>query len=680
MTFDTERLYELLPAVYRLRDAAGSGGSSGVLRALLDVIAVQLAVLEEGIAQLHDDQFIETAAEWVAPYIGDLIGYRTMYGLTDKIGSPRAEVANTIAYRRRKGTASMLEQVARDVTGWDARAVEFFQLLATTQYMNHVRPRNVAWAAVRSNATMATVGTPFERTAHTVDVRRIARGRGRYNIPNVGILTWRIRDFELAGSPAAKLNGNNADRRYLFSPLGANVPLFNHAATEDAITHLAERANVPQPIARRELWDDAQAFYPVSVSVSFAGTALPIGSVSACDLSDVGTGWGYPATDKILIDPVLGRLSLPNSLIVDGQPVTMTKPVVTFHYGFAADMGGGPYGRLGTFSDDLTPVVTVASPATIGAAIGGLADSGVVEVQGSGRFSETPAVNAGQGVQIEVRAAEGSRPTVVLGGELVVDLADDAEVTLNGLLLVGAAIRVPASAGAGRLRLRHCTLVPGRSLNLDGTPAQPTVPSLIVESGSVAVEIDHSIVGGLRVHEDATVSVTASIVDATDATKVAYAALDGVGAGGELEAVNSTIVGKVHARVLRRVSNSILDARLTESDTWPYPVDADRRQDGCVRFSYVPPGSRTPRRYRCQPATGDDAARVRPEFTSERYGQPAYSQLSDRCAIDIRTGADDESEMGAFHDLFNPQRETNLEVRLEEYLRFGLEAGVVHTS
>jgi len=616
----------------------------------------------------------------VAPYIGDLIGYRTLYGLTDRIGSPRAEVANTIAYRRRKGTASMLEQVARDVTGWDARAVEFFQLLATTQYLNHVRPRNVAWAPVRDHATMATVGTAFETVAHTADVRRIARRRGRYNIPNVGIFSWRIRDFELAGSPAAKLNGNNADRRYLFSPLGANAPLFNHAATEDAITHLAERANVPQPITRRELWDDTGAFYPVSISVSIAGTALPIGSVSACDLSDVGSGWGYPATDKVLIDPVLGRLSLPDSLTVDGQSLVMTKPVVTFHYGFAAEMGGGPYRRLGTFDDALTPVVAVAAPASIGAAIGGLAGSGAIAVQGSGRFTETLAITANQGVRIEIRAEEGSRPTVVLGGELVVNLADDAEVTINGLLLVGQPIRIPATAGTGRLRLRHCTLVPGRSLNLDGTPAQPTLPSLIVESGSVAVEIDHSIVGGLRVNEDATVSLSASIVDATDPTNVAYAALDGLAAGGELEAAQSTILGKVHARVLRLVSNSILDARLAEADPWPHPVDADRRQDGCVRFSYVPPGSRTPRRYRCQPATDDVAARVRPEFISERYGQPAYGQLSDRCAIDIRTGADDESEMGAFHDLFDPQRETNLEVRLEEYLRFGLEAGVVHTS
>jgi hypothetical protein len=142
VTFDTTRLFELLPTVYRLRDGEGVGGTKNALRSLIDVIASHVAVLEEDIDQLYDDQFIETCAPWVAPYIGDLIGYRTLYGLTDKIGSPRAEVADTIAFRRRKGTASMLGTRA-DVTGWDARVASSFQPLATTQYMNHIRSRNV---------------------------------------------------------------------------------------------------------------------------------------------------------------------------------------------------------------------------------------------------------------------------------------------------------------------------------------------------------------------------------------------------------------------------------------------------------------------------------------------------------------------------------------------------------
>ena len=37
--------------------------------------------LAESLEQLYDDQFIETCAEWVAPYIGDLIGYRTLHGV-----------------------------------------------------------------------------------------------------------------------------------------------------------------------------------------------------------------------------------------------------------------------------------------------------------------------------------------------------------------------------------------------------------------------------------------------------------------------------------------------------------------------------------------------------------------------------------------------------------------------
>ena len=95
------------------------------------------------------------------PYIGDLIGYRSLHPIGPDQLTPRAEVANTIGYRRRKGTASVLEQLARDVTGWNARAVEFFQLLATTQYMNHIRLTNFYAPDLRQ-------WEPLERLGHGV--------------------------------------------------------------------------------------------------------------------------------------------------------------------------------------------------------------------------------------------------------------------------------------------------------------------------------------------------------------------------------------------------------------------------------------------------------------------------------------------------------------------------------
>ena len=65
-----DRLYALLPAVYRVRDAA----HGQQLRALLRVIGRELQVLDEDIERLYDNWFVETCAEWVVPYLGDLLG------------------------------------------------------------------------------------------------------------------------------------------------------------------------------------------------------------------------------------------------------------------------------------------------------------------------------------------------------------------------------------------------------------------------------------------------------------------------------------------------------------------------------------------------------------------------------------------------------------------------------
>jgi hypothetical protein len=46
----------------------------------------------------------------------------------------------------------------------------------------------------------------------------------------------------------------------------------------------------------------------------------------------------------------------------------------------------------------------------------------------------------------------------------------------------------------------------------------------------------------------------------------------------------------------------------------------------------------------------------------------------------IREGADDGGEMGVMHALFQPQRESNLRIRLDEYLRFGLHAGLFYVT
>ncbi|MGA7204329.1 MAG: hypothetical protein WBX27_06850, partial [Specibacter sp.] len=75
-----------------------------------------------------------------------------------------------------------------------------------------------------------------------------------------------------------------------------------------------------------------------------------------------------------------------------------------------------------------------------------------------------------------------------------------------------------------------------------------------------------------------------------------------------------------------------------------------------------------------------ESLRVRPALASLRYGNPAYGQLAPGCAVEISAGADDESELGVFHDLFQPQRGANLRARLDDYTVAGLSTGIFYTS
>ena len=712
MSFDAQTLYELLPAIYRIRDAEQGeklaalfgveGAEGGPLKALLSVIAEQIAVIEENMDQLYDDQFIETAAEWAVPYIGDLIGYRALHGVAPRISSPRAEVANTIGYRRRKGTAAMLEQLARDVTGQNARVVEFFQLLATTQYMNHMRPAATATPDLRRWDRLERLDTAFDTIGHTIDVRHISRSKGRYNIPNIGIFLWRLSAHRLTDSPAVPVDA----RRFMISPLGHDMPLFTRAVTEDRVTHLAEPVNVPDRISRRVLDAHLEGYYGPgkSLLIRANGVALTADQVHACNLSDDGASWAHESQGKVAIDPVLGRLSFP----ADQNPPETVE--VTFHYGFSADIGGGQYERADSFSALAPGEALLLVPddhPSIQTALDALpAAGGVVEITDSGRYEEAIQITVGPGAEIALRAANERRPTLILPGDLVIQGGEDAAATLNGLLIAGAGVQVPAATALSRLTLRHCTLVPGRALQIDGSPQQPDQPSVTAEPATVKLVIDKSISGGIRIAADAEAVISDSIIDATAPAGVAYAGLDGEAPGGALTLTACTVIGKVHTAVMSFASNSIFLAALAAGDAWTAPVRALRKQEGCVRFSFVPSGSIVPRRYRCQPeleaeaeiervekatgaelnAAGRAAIRARiepwlvPGFTTLRYGAAAYAQLRESCPWQIRAGADDESEMGAFHSLLQPQRETNLRVRLDEYLRFGLEAGIFYAT
>ncbi|HWO02694.1 MAG TPA: hypothetical protein VNS63_25865, partial [Blastocatellia bacterium] len=258
---ETDHLYNLLPPIYRLRDA----DQGYPLQALLRVIQEQVDIVEKDIGQLYENWFIETCDDWVVPYIGDLIGWEQVHeagepgdaasrrGLDrNRILIPRRELANTIRSRRRKGSLALLELLAYDVSGWQARAVEFFKLLGWTQNINLPHSRRGGTLDVRRGARLELIDGPFDELPHTVDVRRInsQRSAGRYNITGVGVFVCRLKSYPVTRTRAHCAEDVGPDC-FTFSVLGNDTPLFAEAVRETDPTSIAREVNLPVAIRRQ---------------------------------------------------------------------------------------------------------------------------------------------------------------------------------------------------------------------------------------------------------------------------------------------------------------------------------------------------------------------------------------------------------------------------------------------
>lgn len=784
---DSDKLYNLLPAVYREIEARSQ---QYPLRDLLRLVTEQAEIVDHNIEQLWNNFFIETCDRWAVPYIGDLVGNNLLHD-TSRIDTPdtahelfpdlmgrdlrppiavrnRVDVAKTIYYRRRKGTLPMLEELARDVTGWATHAVAFFELLNTTQNLNHLRLQSLDCPDLRRVEPLDRLNGPFDTISHTVDVRPIGQDEGWYNIKNIGFFLWRLNSYPLENVPARKAG---KPWQYHFSPLGNPAPLFTRLRREGDEAGMASELHVPGPIRHTFFYKDLQSLavdscdhselyclfetiqgnpliacsepslfiflngipiLPAVVTVDPSTSEKKLKYQIVCSRlakDPENDDWDWPGTQPsgnvIAVDVETGRLAVGDGWGVLDQD---TKIDVYFHYGFSSDLGGGFYDRqkwlVKRDMDDVEIEVyevkeggtTPQYPDLLSAIDDWINDgrkNAIITILDSRNYDLPKTLMLSNTNWLVIEAAIRQRPvlkTEATGLEIEAlspSMPNSSErsniLTFNGVVIEGF---IEVSGDLGRLRVLHSTLVPGRCLKEDGAP-ETNKHSLLVKgkSGgkpintSLRVEIAFSITGPLRLPEDAEgLWLLDSIIDGVGETAISKTNTSKqYGPPATIE--RSTIFGGSYVKKLPLASESIF----TE------PVSVKQLQKGCIRFSYVPKDSKTPRRYRCQPdlemskqikqaeeesiAAGTTLTQVQkdlirstvqtwltPSFTNVHYGLPGYAQLRHGSPVQIRTGAEDGSEMGVFCHLKQPQRETNLRIRLEEYLPFGLDAGFMYVT
>ncbi len=426
---------------------------------------------------------------------------------------------------------------------------------------------------------------------------------------------------------------------------------------------------------------------------------VPPGNIEAKKLDN----WEQPSAGKIAVDVKRGRL-----MFAPGEDPGWDNVLVNYSYGFSGNMGGGPYNRGKTMANYTDKVRWVARniPEDDGRWYTSIAeaiadwqksgeDGGIIRIMDNQahfgrRQADMPVVPEPLVIKLRacdrltIEAGSGYNPSISpLGGDIIViGEQEEATLRLNGLLCGGRIV----VAGNVRLEVDHCTIKPKR----ESDQKQDSIVGVAEKSYNMKVQITNSIVGKVELPADSKgLVVQDSIIDGTggyEEEAIAY----GEGSYGPIGKIErSTIFGRVYSKEMLLGSETIFNS----------PVKVREGENGGLRYSYAPVGYekiaggyeyyyQKPERYKCQQEVllveveGSDTMTtgVEPSFTSRKYAQPGYAQLSLAGPREIASGAGNGGEMGVFNNLKGRQREANLEDGLEEYLRFGLEVNKVYKN
>ncbi|HEY5704607.1 MAG TPA: hypothetical protein VIS96_03420 [Terrimicrobiaceae bacterium] len=688
-----EKIWEWIPSTYRHED--GLADPPYVLRAIVEILARHAAIARRTSDRLWEDQFIQTCDDWAVPYIGNLVGTRLVGSLSRR--TRRVDVARTIFYRRRKGTPVVMQALIQDITEWEGVVVESFKRLARARYRLDPEPARFVGplsgtppggtADLRIGRAADVLDGPFDDMSHTADFRRIEGYQGRYNIPKLNFFLYRLFAFELAKATPWDF-GN---QRFTFDPSGRDIALFRPSSRRGNTDWTpVQEWQLPAPIPCRLLEQFKPNLIPNAVALAVTsseadGASLPPESIQAGNLVD----WSLPAAPGIaaFIDPVLGRFSL--TMVPGGEDKIFA---LRYHYGFSGEVGAGTYDRSqSVLQDGVTdfdgapgqpgPVTSFSLPST-----------GAHQFINSKTYQpDAPADNVVDAVEeLVLQGADQERPYLTLVPaddkthwifRATPKVSEDEVrmLTLEGLWLgilpTGIAPETDSEFTAFEtllvldgdfdcVRISHCTLDPGGERARVDPSICEVIPSVSLEIRGQIQEliIESSIVGPIR--ESTSKTDPCSIGKIVIRDSIVQSLLRGVAAietrVAELTLERVTVFGDISVNRLD-ATEALIQGTVRVLDN----------QHGCFRFSTASdtPEKRMPRRY--------ESPLFAPQipnhfFSSRRFGDPDFAQLSARAPDTIARGAENRGEMGAFNSLLNPIKRDDLETKVFEFMPFGL--------
>jgi hypothetical protein len=722
------KLWGLLPAVYRTEDAPP--GESGPLRALLNRIGAETATIRRSIDRLWENQSIETCDDWVVPYIGDLLATRLVSCLDAR--AQRLDVAKTIYYRRHSGTLGVLEELAADIAGRDARAVEFFRRLGRTRHQFDPPIGNVFAAA----AVAWTPSTTY------VSGQAVTNGGNAYRCVTGGIsaasggptgtggaivdnaVTWAFVDPAsslvpaviegLAGANSHTPAGGFADLRNAYGAANADSAFDEFAHTADLrrgvqsagwynISHLGVFIWWLQSFPILAATPVSNGKSPACFTFDPSGRESPLFAPSSRTAASFGEDWISPDEWQL---PVAVRDTLwrgyPDQLYpsafwvgVDETPpapsprdalriqpergvfsfagTLPTGRLVTFHhFGFMSEIGAGGFPeRLLEPLAQPAAITTVTGGSGLDTALAGLTADATVEITDSLTYPGPTAALALPAASIVLRAEDLQRPMLRWSGGATWTITGQGKgLVLQGLWLQGADIVLVGNFDT--VSLRFVTLDPG-SAGEGTTLIGSAIDGMPLAPVHLWIEAS---IGTLTLERCITGPIRTRNRGAVEQLTATDSIIQAIPTGTADDTALETEFGTVslaRTTLLGRAAVHRLNASECILDD---VATAEDTQHGCVRFSAYAQGSALHAPYRSVvvPPRG-------PLFVSRRFGAPDYARLlrlADAAIINPQTGdsilggAQNGAEMGAFSGEAVTLKKRGLAIKFEEYAPLGI--------
>jgi hypothetical protein len=723
------KLWGLLPAVYRTQDAPDGG--TGPLRALLDRIGIESATIRRSIDRLWENQSIETCDDWVVPYIGDLLATRLVSCLDAR--AQRLDVAKTIYYRRHSGTLGVLEELAADIAGRDARAVEFFRRLGRTRHQfdppigNVFAAAAVAWTPATtyvSGQTVTNGGNAYR--CGTGGISAASGGpTGTGSAIADGGVTWTFVDPAsslvpaviegLAGANSHTPAGGFADLRSAYGTANTDTAFDEFAHTADLrrgvqsagwynISHLGVFIWWLQSFPIFAASPVGNGKTPACFTFDPSGRETPLFAPRSRTAASFGEDWISPDEWQlsVAVRDTLWR-NYPDQLYpnafwvgVDETPPAPaprdalriqpargvfsfvgTPPtgrlVTSYHFGFMSEIGAGgfPERLLGPLAQPAA-VTTVMGGSGLGMALSDVAAEATVKINDSLTYAGPTAGLALPAASVVLRAEDLQRPMIrwAGGGATWTITGQGKSLVLQGLWLQGADIVLAGNFDT--VSLRFVTLDPGSAgegTTLVGTAIDGT------PLAPVHLWIEASI-GTLALERCITGPIRTRNRGAVEQLTATDSIIQAIPTGATDDTALETKFGTVslaRTTVLGRAAVHRLDASECILDDVAATEDT---QHGCVRFSAYAQGSALHAPYRSVvvPPRG-------PLFVSRRFGTPNYARLrrlADAAIVNPQTGdtilggAQNGAEMGAFSGEAVTLKKQGLVIKFEEFAPLGI--------